>query len=119
MTTTDSHSIRSRYAFAWAYSSLNPYVVRSPEQTTMSGSRSFTSLIARSSRLGTKCGPPQWRSEMWATVKISLCESPIVEEVYGPSGRAAILASVALETPVFQAYVGSSPARFANEAEVE
>jgi hypothetical protein len=35
------------------------------------------------------------------------------------SERAATLAAVAPETPVFQAYRGSEPPRFANEAELE
>ena len=76
MTTNDSHSSRSRYSFAWTYSGLNPNVVRSPEQTTRSGSRSFTSAIARSIRLGTKYGPPQCRSEMWAIVNWSPAAIP-------------------------------------------
>jgi hypothetical protein len=54
MTTNESHSSRSRYSFAWMNSGLNPNVVRSPEQTTRSGFRSFTSAIARSIRFGTK-----------------------------------------------------------------
>ena len=37
--------------------------VRSPETTTTSGPSSLISTIARSSRLGTKKGEPQWRSE--------------------------------------------------------
>ena len=45
---------------------LEPEVVRSPEQMTMSGWNSFTSEIARSSRFASKYGPPQWRSERWA-----------------------------------------------------
>src|SRR6059058_738972 len=57
------------YSRAIAYSCLNPNVVRSPEQITRLGSRSLISLIARSSRFGTKSGPPQWMSEMWAIVK--------------------------------------------------
>jgi hypothetical protein len=35
------------------------------------------------------------------------------------SGRIATLRVVALETPVFQAFVGDEPPRFANEAELE
>src|SRR4051812_21119187 len=42
---------------------------------TTSGSTSFTSLIARSSRFGTKYGPPQCRSESWAIVNDS-CGRP-------------------------------------------
>jgi hypothetical protein len=44
-------------------------VVRSPEQITISGPSSLISLIARSSKFGTKSGPPQWMSEMCAIVK--------------------------------------------------
>src|SRR5919198_6474475 len=69
MTTTDSHSSLSRYALACAYSCSKPNVVRSPEQITISGPSSLISLIARSSRFGTKSGPPQWMSEVWAIVK--------------------------------------------------
>jgi hypothetical protein len=47
---------------------LNPKVVRSPEQMIRSGSSSLISATARSIRLGTKSGPPQWMSEMWAIV---------------------------------------------------
>src|SRR5436190_398610 len=36
--TSDSHSILSRKDLAWTYSGLKPKVVRSPEQTTRSGS---------------------------------------------------------------------------------
>jgi hypothetical protein len=36
-----------------------------------------------------------------------------------PSEAAATLAAVVLETPVFQAYCGSEPPRFANPAELE
>jgi hypothetical protein len=36
-----------------------------------------------------------------------------------PSEGAAIVLWVALETPVFQAYLGKEPPRFANEAELE
>jgi hypoxanthine phosphoribosyltransferase len=35
------------------------------------------------------------------------------------SGRVAILGAVTLEIPDFQAYLGSQPPRFANEAELE
>src|SRR5436190_12201148 len=76
MTTTQSHSSRSRYAFACMYSCLNPIAVRSPEQTTMSGSRSLISLIARSISPGTKCTSPQWMSETWAI---------FIAKVYGGS----------------------------------
>src|SRR5262245_35980911 len=68
MTTRCSQSIVSMYSWACAYSCLKPNVVRSPEQTTRSGSSSLISAIARSSRLGTKCCPPQWGSERWAMV---------------------------------------------------
>src|SRR5437588_2240150 len=66
MTTTQSHSTRSRYSLACTYSCLNPIAVRSPEQTTMSGCWSLISLIARSISPGTKWTSPQWMSEMWA-----------------------------------------------------
>ena len=50
---TRTRSGRGSARASW-YSCLKPNVVRSPEQTTMSGFRSLISLIARSSRLGTK-----------------------------------------------------------------
>src|SRR5689334_21226371 len=62
------HSIRSRYARACRYSWRRPNVVRSPDTITTSGSRSFTSMIARSIRFGTKYGEPQCRPEMCAIV---------------------------------------------------
>src|SRR4051794_19731038 len=68
MTTRCLHSISSRYRRASAYSSLNPCDVRSPEQTTTSGFRSLTSVIARSRRSGRKNCCPQWRSLSWAIV---------------------------------------------------
>jgi hypothetical protein len=49
---------------------LKPNVVRSPEQTTMSGSMSLTSVIARSSRFGRKNCVPQCMSEIWTIVKV-------------------------------------------------
>src|SRR4051795_7752214 len=67
-TIMSGHSIRSRYARACTYSCRNPKVVRSPDTITTSGSRSFTSMIARSIRFGTKYGEPQCRSEMCAIV---------------------------------------------------
>src|SRR5262245_53546151 len=73
MTTSDSHSILSRYSRACWYSGRKPNVVRSPEQMTTSGRRSLISSIARSSRLGTKYGPPQWMSEMCAMRKQPSC----------------------------------------------
>ena len=84
MTTTDSHSIRSRYDFAIMYSCLKPKVVRSPEQMTMSGPRSLISRIARSSRFGTKSGPPQWMSEICAIVSEPLFRASDMLEVYLP-----------------------------------
>src|ERR687898_580004 len=63
MTTIRSQSSRSRYSLAIRYSCLNPKVVRSPEQMIRSGSSSLISATARSIRLGTKSGPPQWMSE--------------------------------------------------------
>jgi hypothetical protein len=41
------------------------------------------------------------------------------ERARAPSERGAIVAAVASETPVFQAYSGDEPPRFANEAELE
>ena len=41
------------------------------------------------------------------------------ERARAPSGPAAKVTSVALETPVFQAYSGDEQPRFANEAELE
>jgi hypothetical protein len=70
MTTRALQSSLSRYSAASAYSCRNPFVVRSPEQTTTSGFRSLISTIARSSRFGTKCGEPVWRSEMCAIRKL-------------------------------------------------
>src|SRR5436305_13006625 len=69
MTTSDLHSIWSRYRRASAYSSLNPCEVRSQEQTTTSGRRSLISTIARSKRSGRKNCCPQWRSLSCAIVK--------------------------------------------------
>src|ERR687887_2788001 len=73
MTTSDSHAILSRYSRACWYSGRKPNVVRSPEQTTTSGSRSLISSMARSRRLGTKYGPPQCKSEIWAIRKQPSC----------------------------------------------
>src|SRR5262245_52330923 len=98
------------------YSGLNPNVVRSPEQTTRFGSRSFTSEIARSIRFGTKYGPPQWRSEMWAMVKRSATAMAGKSRVSGPLG---ILTALKSDVPDFQAYRGSEPPQFANQAELE
>ena len=55
------------------YSGLKPKDVRSPVHTTICGSRSLISSIARSSRAGMKYGPPQWTSEMCAIRKQSSC----------------------------------------------
>ena len=41
------------------------------------------------------------------------------ERPRAPSGVAGMVAPVASETPVFQAYSGDEPPRFANEAELE
>src|SRR5436305_3653058 len=71
MTTSDLHSIWSRYRRASAYSSLKPCEVRSPEQTTTSGFRSLTSTIARSRRSGRKNCCPQCRSLSCAIVKVT------------------------------------------------
>ena len=61
---------------ASSYSPLKPSPVRSPETITTSGSSSLISTSARSSRLGTKCGEPQWRSESCAIVTPSLTPPP-------------------------------------------
>src|SRR5262245_19453001 len=76
MTTSESQEILSRYTLACWYSGRKPKVVRSPEQTTTSGRISLISSIARSSRLGTKYGPPQCRSEMCAILKQPSCIEP-------------------------------------------
>src|SRR6266536_6282696 len=87
MTTTVSHSRRSRYAFACTYSCLNPIAVRSPEQTTMSGCWSLISLIARSISPGTKCTSPQWMSEMWAIFIARKCRSGLEDSLHRPVER--------------------------------
>src|SRR5215831_14864116 len=71
MTTIALHSIWFRYSRASTNSSLKPFVVRSPEITTTSGSISFTSAIARSRCCGRKNCCPQWRSESWAIRNIA------------------------------------------------
>ena len=81
-----SQSIRSRYWRASWYSCLKPKVVRSPEQTTMSGWSSLTSEIARSSRFGSKYGPPQCRSERWA-MRNGRCGGRPSRGVYGGAQR--------------------------------
>jgi hypoxanthine phosphoribosyltransferase len=43
----------------------------------------------------------------------------VYEPRRGPSGAAATLAQVRVESPVFQAYCGSEPPRFANRIELE
>jgi hypoxanthine phosphoribosyltransferase len=43
----------------------------------------------------------------------------VYEARRGPSGAAATLAQVRVESPVFQAYCGSEPPRFANRIELE
>src|SRR6478672_8802957 len=63
------------------YSGLKPKVVRSPEQTTRSGCMSLISLIARSSSVGTKCGPPQCRSEIWAMLNAPLSTPAMARSV--------------------------------------
>ena len=57
---------------------------------------SLISLIARSSSEGTKCGPPQCRSEMWAILNEPSARPPW-REVYGvlqAVDRAELLAQV-------------------------
>ncbi len=78
----------------------------------MSGLRSFTSLIARWRRFGTKCGPPQCKSEICAIVSIRARSVPVRRRWYPGS-------QMLLETPDFQAYVGVGQPRFANQAELE
>src|SRR5438477_4896321 len=87
MTTTQSHSSRSRYALACTYSYLKPIAVRSPEQTTMSGCWSLISLIARSIRPGTKCTSPQWMSEMWAIFIRRKCRAGLEDSFDRPVQR--------------------------------
>ena len=80
--------------------------------------RSFTSLIARSSRFGSKYASPQCRSEMWA---ITVSRPPWPESMRpdGASEAVATLPMVTAETPVFQAYRGAEQPRFANRIELE
>ena len=59
---------------------------------TISGCRSLISLIARSSRFGTKYGPPQWRSEIWAIVKGLPSRPSGMPESVEASGAVGILA---------------------------
>src|SRR5437764_15190538 len=87
MTTTESHSSRSRYALACMYSCLKPIAVRSPEQTTLSGWWSLISLIARSIRPGTKCTSPQWMSEMWAIFIRGKCRAALEDPFDRPVQR--------------------------------
>src|SRR5215211_1629468 len=113
MTTRLSLSRRARYSAASAYSWRKPCVVKSPEQTTTSGSRSFTSRRARSSRLATKWGDPRCRSEMCATRNTGRANGT------GISVPGATVVPVAAETVGFQAYCGSEPPRFVNRSELE
>src|SRR4051794_35782533 len=90
----------------------------------MSGSRSFTSLIARSRSDGTKYWPPQWRSEIWAIVNgfvsapADMARSVGVGRKRRPSARLA-LAPVPIDGGDFQAYRGAKPPRFAHRVELE
>ena len=75
----------------------------------------MTSEIARSSRFGTKCGDPQWRSEMCAIRNTAAnCTGrgprpwPLLPWVH-----------VGEEPLVFRAYRGTVPPRFVNRAELE
>ncbi len=89
----------------------------------MSGCRSLTSLIARSSRFGSKYGPPQCRSEMWAITNARPSRPAAMRPVYARNeGRpGSLLASSrwGRKQSDFQAYRGSDPPRFANRVEVE
>src|SRR5262249_32848164 len=110
--------------FACANSCLKPNVVRSPVQMTTSGSRSLISPIARSMRLGMKCGPPQWMSEMCAIVKVrsapGMGRSVRLSSYKGAYPKPLLpFLDVASETPDFQAYRGEGTPRFANDAELE
>ena len=79
----------------------------------MSGFRSLISAIARSIRSGTKCGDPAVQvgelRDRQRHLRLTL-EHP---------RPIATLVGVMPETPVFQAYCGSEPPRFANPAELE
>src|SRR5713226_8892134 len=113
----------------------------------MSGRRSFSSEIARSSRLGRKYWPPQCRSEICTIVNgraplaaipakcmdrsrraktlksaprmpIALSMEQHAAEV-GRPGPLVPLAGVGSESPRFQVYRGLEPPRFQNDAELE
>ena len=109
------------------YSCLKPNVVRSPEQTTMSGWSSLISAIARSSRVASKYGPPQWRSRSGRSgrrrsPRPSQCAQSDGASWRGPSEAARYPRDGAGDAHgiwLFQAYRGSEPPRFANGAELE
>ena len=92
----------------------------------MSGSSSLISLIARSSRVGSKYCSPQWRSERWAIVRPGALSFDIAE-VYdaeppgsrGPSESLSTVPIVRSESHRFQSYRGTEPPRFANRIELE
>src|SRR5262249_33851444 len=84
---------------------------------TMSGSTSFTSVIARSSRFGRKNCVPQCRSEIWTIVNVPLRVA--IRRSLGRPDPLLLWFEVTLETPDFQAYRGQEPPRFANRAELE
>src|SRR5262245_64318272 len=88
---------------------------------TMSGWRSLISPIARSIRLGMKCGPPQWMSEMCAIVNVRSAAGigRSVVPTLGLSEAVATIFDVASETPDFQAYCGTGKPRFANDRSEE
>src|SRR5690349_21004935 len=76
----------------------------------MLGSRSLISLIARSIRLGTKYGPPQWMSEMWAIVNVPAL--PSIAVTLGGLREVVDLADLAPEV----AHVGRRVERAADDA---
>src|SRR5215204_2480767 len=117
MTTKRSQRILSRYSRAWRYSPLKPNVVRSPEQTTIWGSISLISAIARSIRLGTKFGSPQWMSDRCAIVKV--LPSRAMGRSVGRPRLPVPSAWVAEKIHDFQAYRGEGEPRFANDVELE
>ena len=109
---------------ACSYSCLKPNVVRSPEQTTMSGSRSLISLIARSSRLGHEVGPPQWRSERCAIVNVVPSDGAAMRRSIRTVRLSAVRGRATLKVVSRQAarvprLRGATPPRFANDAELE
>ena len=131
-TTNASQTIESRYWRASWYSCLNPNVVRSPEHTTMSGTRSLISEIARSSRAASKYGPRSagrtgGRSGTGRSPTAMCAQSTAAaRRPIGPRRgrpRASLLSrrcpTRPRESAPFQAYRGAEPPRFVNAAELE